>query len=216
MEMSNMKKQDIVVPNDGINYDVVDDVLHKKREKDKARINKELKKARSSNINENEDSYVSNGTLDPLRAKILKEVVEPTYYNDVESAAKSRGFMKSVGDVIEVIAQLLYIASILVAFAVPSFDIPWLGYLAGGLGVGYKALIQLAIFFHKESEERTKTVNGVLSHLNMKLIPNLYSNITIPGTNNPNPNNIDVNNIDLEAGNVKDFIAKLDVDEEKE
>ncbi len=112
---------------------------------------------------------------DKTKADILK-VVNANYLDDVITTSRDKYVCKRCSDFFEPIGQILIASGIVVTFAAPSFNVSFLPYIAGSLGVVGSALIKLASYAMKESSERTKELNMLLDSIGIKQIPDIAVN----------------------------------------
>jgi len=193
---------------------LVDDILKDKREMDRKVIEKKKKKLNIELKNaKGQDDHVveiDSRTMETLRDEIYNNYIRPAYIDDVKDAVHGRRLNKKIGDYIELLSQVLFYASMIIAFAAGGFDKAWLGFLSGSIMVGYKAVGGMASYFHNEGKERNETLNGVLAHIGMKKMPDLFTVTNPPGTNQTF-----VSAVDIDTTGVRDYIKDI-VDSEEE
>lgn len=108
--------------------------------------------------------------------KIVKELIEPTYYQDAKTSLEWRSRWKKIGDVSEAMAKILASIATIVAFAAGFFDLSILSFISGCLGTVSLVFLQFSSYAMNESRERTQRTNRILEDLGtMKII-----DITIP------------------------------------
>jgi hypothetical protein len=107
-----------------------------------------------------------------LNDKIMKELIEPTYYNEVKSYLSSRYRWKNIGDICEVFGKIFAGCSSVLAFSSGVFKIDILSFLAGCFGIIALIFMQFSSYSMKESKERTDEINIMLNKLGISEIPN--------------------------------------------
>lgn len=131
--------------------------------------------------------------------KIVKELVEPAYYDDVKYNINSRNRWKKISDITSAFSQILFGISIIMSFAVGFFDINMLSFISGSIGVSAMVVMKISSYAMNESRERTNQINIILKKLNISEIPD----ITIDPT---------INNIMKKDLEISDIIMKQDLE----
>ena len=105
--------------------------------------------------------------------KIRSELVDESYYNDIKYNLSSKSRWKFIGDISEALAYLCSGLSTMLAFSSGFFSIRLLPFIAGCFGTGSLLLFIFSSYAMKESKERTKQVNYLLSDLGIHKIPDI-------------------------------------------
>lgn len=102
--------------------------------------------------------------------RIMTELIEPSYYDEIKSSMYGRKCWKTTGDVFETLGKVLTGIAAIFAFAAGSFNIGYLSFIAGCINAIGLIFMGFASYSSKESRERTEQVNKILRDLDMKSI----------------------------------------------
>ena len=122
------------------------------------------------------DSYHTTGTLNPIRSKIITELIQPAYYKDVEDTIEWRYRWRKLGNCSESTSHLFMAISTILAFAAGFFGYEWMSFISGCSTVIAGVLMKFTAYASHESKERTQSLNAILEHLNMKKMPSININ----------------------------------------
>lgn len=106
---------------------------------------------------------------DDTKEKILN-LIQETYYNDIEHNLESRKGYKCTADVVKILAQISLFAATIVSFVSGYFTPNILAFVGGGLGTLSLSLLRFSSYSMKESKKRTEIINTILKSLGMKEI----------------------------------------------
>lgn len=120
------------------------------------------------------DAYKSN-----LVNRIYTELIEKTYYDDVQYHLNSKSRWKTIGDICETLSHVCTGVSAVLSFSAGVFDNKILAFIAGCLGTSSLVLLKFSSYATRESKERTDQVNILLSDLGISKI----SDLAIDSTN---------------------------------
>ena len=147
-------------------------------------------KMEGSDIYIDTNSRISNpndiGVLDPPLAsskinsvtpdftdKITQDIIEKTYYRDLNYNINSKFRWKAIGDVMEALSFIFIGIGVVLAFSAGYFDNSVLSFVAGCVETMGIVLKQFSSYSHKESVERTKQVNTLLTELGLDNVVNV-------------------------------------------
>jgi hypothetical protein len=112
--------------------------------------------------------------LHTIRDKIVKELVVPNYYTDVQSILLSRKRLRHSANLSELLSKACTASATVVAFAAGAYpDVSYLAFLAGVIGSVAMASQILSGYFSAEQKERTNQANIILKTLNIDSIPEI-------------------------------------------
>jgi len=121
------------------------------------------------------DANFNQDEEEKLKTKIMSELIEPAYFNDVEKNIHSREKWKSISDISQTISKVLAGMATVLAFAAGFFNITMLSFIAGCLGTLSLVTQQFSQYALNESKDRTLRINRILSNLHYKKIENRLS-----------------------------------------
>jgi hypothetical protein len=126
-------------------------------------------------------------TQNDLRLRIMKELVDPSYYLDVKDGMTSMRRWGYVGDVCELLSHIFTGFSTAMAFAAGFFNNLHLSFVAGLCGVFALLVIRFSAYSFGEKMERSARVNNVLTNLGISQlsVSDPLSWINKPDTANP-------------------------------
>lgn len=110
---------------------------------------------------------------DSITAKIQTDLINPSYYDDVEYNIYGKSQCKLLGDVFEAIAQISIGVCTILTFAAGVYNINTLSFVAGAIGVVSLVFFRLSSYAMRESKERTEQINRILEKLKMDTIPDI-------------------------------------------
>jgi hypothetical protein len=145
----------------------------------KQKINKELEQystKKQMGIVDDQVSYHTVASLNQMKQKIIEELIQPAYYKDVKDTLEWRYTFRKWGNFSEGLSQLIIAASVILAFAAGVYDKPWLSFLSGSCGTIAGVFMKLTSYAHRESKERTQSLNIILDSLDMKQMPSIIQN----------------------------------------
>lgn len=113
------------------------------------------------------DKQVSEKT----KIKIVKELIEPLYVNDVKGAIDNKKCWKTTSRIFETISKILVAGSSIVSFASGYFGYPVLGFISGSISTVSVAMLQFATYASRENKKVTEELNILLNKLDIDRIP---------------------------------------------
>ena len=147
---------------------------------------------------ENQDFIVQpEKKLGTLAQKINDELIEISYYDDVKKGLHYRYKWKKIGDITEAIAKIVSGLSVVFAFASGFFNISYLSFIAGCLGTLSLVLLQFSSYAFKESSERTRQINKILSKLGISSLVDIIEKKEDTDYIEPNDEIIEISNDDV-------------------
>ena len=146
-----------------------------------------LQRESNENDDESDDTY-NTDAFNATKTRIVNELLEPAYYNDVKDTLEWRYKWRKIANTTESFSQLLIGGSTICAFAAGFFNYTKLSFVAGSLTVAAGILMKLTAYSNNESKERTQSLNIILDDLHIKKMPSINVN------NNPNVAN-NTNNV---------------------
>jgi len=104
---------------------------------------------------------------------IKKNLINKTYYEDIEQNLKGRSGCKTTADVFDTVSHILLGLSTILAFSAGFFKYDFLSFIAGCLGTFALATRQFSWFAIHKSNEHTSETNRILHVLGMDDIVNI-------------------------------------------
>jgi hypothetical protein len=108
---------------------------------------------------------------DLLKEKILKELVEPSYFIDVNETIKGRKCWRISGHVFESLSKILLAASGVISFAAGVYDDKLLSFVAGTLSTVSLATFQFSLYSLRMHKKNSLELNQLLDKLNIDTLP---------------------------------------------
>ena len=108
--------------------------------------------------------------------RVLSELVEPSYFNDIEGAIKYRNTWRKCGHIFETISKIMIASSSILSFSAGYFKSTTFGFYAGCASTISLACVQFASYCFKESKENADDLNTLLKKINIDIIPELHDN----------------------------------------
>lgn len=118
-------------------------------------------------INNHHDDYSS------VRSKIKKELIDPSYYNDVKYNLQWRSNWKWIGDVSEVLSKIFIGIAAVIAFASGFFGHTYLSFISGCLSTLSFITLHFSAYAMKESKESNYITNRLLEKLGLDDMVNI-------------------------------------------
>jgi hypothetical protein len=110
--------------------------------------------------------------------RILFQIIEPSYYLDIETIIKNRRRWHICGHVFETFSKILIACSGILSFSSGYYDTPILGFLAGSSSTLSLASVQFSSYCFKESKDNTEELNKLLTKINLDTIPEYNNEIS--------------------------------------
>lgn len=113
---------------------------------------------------------------DIVKTKIVQELIEPSYRDDIENMINGKKCWKLSGQVFETISKILVAVGSIISFSSGYFNDPLLGFLAGSISTMSLATLQFSSFAYIENKKQGQDLNVLLKKLNLDVIPVLERN----------------------------------------
>ena len=124
---------------------------------------KNLKQDLKGDLNESrEPSGGSRKISTELKLKILKELLEPHYYDDVSSVIHEENRFYKVSWSIKILSNLLVGAATMMIFASGYYSDQTYAFASGGLNTGAMVTDQFSNYAGNESQKRNRKLNLLL------------------------------------------------------
>ena len=108
---------------------------------------------------------------DLLKEKILKDLVEPSYFIDVNETIRGRKCWRISGHVFESLSKILLAASGVISFAAGVYDDKLLSFVAGTLSTVSLATFQFSLYSLRMHKKNSLELNQLLDKLNIDTLP---------------------------------------------
>jgi hypothetical protein len=106
-----------------------------------------------------------------LKEEILKSLVEPSYYSDVNETIKGRKCWRISGHVFESMSKILLAISGVLSFAAGVYDDKILSFVAGTLSTISLATFQFSLYSMKMHKKNSYELNQLLEKLDIETLP---------------------------------------------
>jgi hypothetical protein len=106
-----------------------------------------------------------------LKEEILKSLVEPYYYSDVNETIKGRKCWRISGHVFESMSKILLAVSGVLSFAAGVYDDKILSFVAGTLSTVSLATFQFSLYSMKMHKKNSYELNQLLEKLDIETLP---------------------------------------------
>jgi len=113
---------------------------------------------------------------DSVKTKIVQELIEPSYRDDIENMISGKKCWKLTGQIFETISKILVAVGSIISFSSGYFNDPLLGFLAGSISTMSLATLQFSSFAYIENKKQGQDLNVLLKKLNLDVIPVLEQN----------------------------------------
>jgi hypothetical protein len=108
---------------------------------------------------------------DELKEIILKQLIEPSYYGDVNETIKGRKCWRVSGHVFESMSKILLAASGVISFAAGVYDDKIMSFVAGTLSTISLATFQFSLYSFKQHKKNSMELNLLLEKINIETVP---------------------------------------------
>lgn len=108
---------------------------------------------------------------DNVKIKIVHELIEPFYLDDIESMIRGKKYWKLSGQIFETVSKVLVAIGGIMSFSSGYFDDPILSFLAGSISTLSLATLQFSSFAYVENKKQGQDLNVLLKKLNLDVIP---------------------------------------------
>jgi hypothetical protein len=108
---------------------------------------------------------------DSVKIKIVHELIEPFYLDDIKSMIRGKKCWKLSGQVFETVSKILVAVGGIISFSSGYFNDPILSFLAGSISTLSLATLQFSSFAYMENKKQGQDLNVLLKKLNLDVIP---------------------------------------------
>jgi len=108
---------------------------------------------------------------DEVKIKILTELIEPSYYGDVNETIRGRKCWRISGHVFETISKIFLAATGILSFSAGFYHIDTLSFVAGAFSTISLAMFQFAGYSFGQNKKNSMELNQLLSKLNIEQVP---------------------------------------------
>jgi hypothetical protein len=119
---------------------------------------------------ENNQSNMNHISL-AVKKKILVDLIEPAYYEDVKSKLKTKKIWIGCGHIFETLSKIMIATAGCLSFASGFYNNKTLSFLSGSSSTVGLAFIQFSAYCFKESRDTYDDLNRILNHINIQNIP---------------------------------------------
>jgi hypothetical protein len=114
---------------------------------------------------------------DNIKIKIVKDLIEPYYIQDIETKIRGKRCWKVTGQTFETISKILVAFGGIISFSSGYYKYPLLSFLAGSVSTLSLATLQFSSFAYLENKRQSQELNSLLKILNIERIPIVETNI---------------------------------------
>jgi hypothetical protein len=107
---------------------------------------------------------------DILKDKIVKSLIEPYYYDDIDIILKKIKYYELVENIFEVVSKILVCLGSTLSFASGYYNTPILSFISGSFTTVSLATFQYSVFCSKQMKNNVIKLNNILKELNIKSI----------------------------------------------
>jgi hypothetical protein len=108
---------------------------------------------------------------DLLKEQILKQLVEPSYYTDVNETLRGRKCWRVSGHVFESVSKILLAVSSVLSFAAGVYDDKLLSFIAGTLSTTSLACFQFSLYSMRMHKKNSFELNQLLEKIDIEGVP---------------------------------------------
>lgn len=108
---------------------------------------------------------------DQLKEEILRKLVEPSYYIDVNETLKGRKCWRVSGHVFESFSKILLAVSSVLSFAAGVYDDKVLSFIAGTLSTTSLACFQFSLYSMRMHKKNSLELNQLLEKIDIEGVP---------------------------------------------
>ena len=108
---------------------------------------------------------------DLLKEQILKQLVEPSYYTDVNETLRGRKCWRVSGHVFESVSKILLAVSSVLSFAAGVYDDKLLSFIAGTLSTTSLACFQFSLYSMRMHKKNSLELNQLLEKIDIEGVP---------------------------------------------
>ena len=112
-----------------------------------------------------------NNVGQDTRHKIIEQLIEPSYYNDIQTTMRSKKCWKITGHIFETLSKVFISVSGIIGFASGFYPNAKLGLYAGTASTLSLASLQMASYCFKENKENAEELNIMLQKIKIDALP---------------------------------------------
>jgi hypothetical protein len=110
-----------------------------------------------------------------IRERVLQELIEPSYFQDVEEMVRGRRYWRIAGQKFETLSKIFVAFGGILSFSGGYFHNTILSFLAGSFATITLACLQMSSHSFQQSMRQTKKLNILLEKLRIQSVPVLNS-----------------------------------------
>jgi hypothetical protein len=115
----------------------------------------------------NDDRKIS----DDVKIKIMNELIEPSYYGDVNDTIKGRKCWRISGHVFETMSKVFLAVTGIISFSAGVYHSDTLSFIAGAFSTISLATFQISGYSFNQSKKNTLELNQLLAKLDIEQLP---------------------------------------------
>ena len=109
------------------------------------------------------------GTI--LKEQIFKDLIEPSYYNDINETLNGRKCWRRAGHLFESLSKILLAVSSVLSFAAGVYDDKILSFIAGTISTVSLATFQFSLYSIKMHKKNSLELNQLLEKIDIEPVP---------------------------------------------
>ena len=106
-----------------------------------------------------------------IKERILTELIEPSYYSDIDCLIRNRQRWRICGHVFETLSKIMIACSSILSFSSGFYNSSTFGFFAGCTSTISLACVQFASYCFKESKDSGVNINSLLKKINIDILP---------------------------------------------
>jgi hypothetical protein len=149
-----------------------------------------------------------------LKQKILDKLIEPYYYNNVDTLITDKNCWRKTGSAFETISKIFISFGAILSFSSGYYNYPTLSFISGAVSTISLAFLQFSSFAHKEKNRNIAELNQMLTKLNLETVPTEENDKKNDNDNEQKNSNIDEINKKLTKidSNIRNNINTNDIE----
>lgn len=129
-------------------------------------MDKDIKEAISMTNN-----HIDHSISNEIKIKIVRELVEPSYIDDIKEILKGKKCWRITGQVFETISKIFVAVGSIMSFSSGYYNIPLLSFLSGSISTMSLAILQFSSFSYRENKKQGQELNTLLQKLKLDTMP---------------------------------------------
>lgn len=106
-----------------------------------------------------------------LKEQIFKDLIEPSYYSDINETLKGRKCWRRAGHLFESLSKILLAVSSVLSFAAGVYDDKILSFIAGTISTVSLATFQFSLYSMKMHKRNSFELNQLLEQIDIEPLP---------------------------------------------